>query len=114
VAKNTLDEWINFLKREEVKEGTKAKGLKEAQEKLDIITLSKEDRREYDRYIANWRDNESAMISNFTAGELKGELKGRLKEKIEMAKNCLAEGMSIEKTAKLTGLTEDEVKGIKT
>ena len=112
VAKNTLDEWINFLKKEEVNENTKAKGLKEAKEKLDVLKLSREEKREYDIFIANWRDTESAMISNFIAGEIKGEKKGELKSKIAMAKNCLADGMSIEKTAKLTGLSEDEVRKI--
>jgi len=34
VAKNTLDEWINFLKNETVKEGSKAKGLAEAKEEF--------------------------------------------------------------------------------
>jgi len=112
IAKNTLDEWISFLKREEVGENTKAKGLKEAKEKLDILKLSKEERREYEWYISNWRDTESAMISNFTAGELKGKMEGRREEKIEMAKNCITDGMSIEKTAKLTGLTEEEIRGM--
>jgi predicted transposase/invertase (TIGR01784 family) len=109
-AKNTLDEWINFLKKEEVKENTQAKGLKEAKDKLDILKLSKEERREYDSYISNWRDNESIVVSNFIAGELKGKMEGKMEEKIEMAKNCLAEGLSIEKTAKLTGLTENEIR----
>jgi hypothetical protein len=37
-----------------------------------------------------------------------------VKEKeIEMAKNCLKNGMIIEMTAKITGFTEDEIKNIK-
>jgi predicted transposase/invertase (TIGR01784 family) len=132
VAKNTLDEWINFLKNEVVKDGSKAKGLKEAKEKLDVLKLSREEKKEYDRYIANWRDNESAMVSNFIAGELKGKNEGieigvelgkgigeankeeyaeerALAEKRQFAKNCLNEGMSVEMAAKLTGLTVEEV-----
>jgi predicted transposase/invertase (TIGR01784 family) len=120
VAKNTLDEWINFLKKEEVSDNTKARGLKEAKEKLDILKLSSEEKMEYDRYISNWRDNESAMISNYTAGELKGKqdgkeegkLQGKLEGKIEMARNCLADGMTIEKAAILTGLSLDEIRRI--
>jgi predicted transposase/invertase (TIGR01784 family) len=116
VAKNTLDEWVNFLKKEEVSEHTKAKGLKEAKEKLDVLKLSKEEKKEYDRFISNWRDTESAMISNFVAGELQGEKKGEkageMKSKREMAKNCLAEGMSIETIVKITGLPEDEVRNL--
>ena len=129
IAKNTLDEWINFLKNEEVKEGSKAKGLLMAKENLDILKLSKEERIEYDIYIDNWRDRESAMISNYIAGELKGKAEGKaegeankeryamnfaqekLKEKaLETAKNCLAEGMSLSIAVKISGLTEDEIR----
>jgi predicted transposase/invertase (TIGR01784 family) len=112
VAKNTLDEWVNFLKKEEVSEHTKAKGLKEAKEKLDVLKLSKEEKKEYDSFISNWRDTESAMISNFIAGELQGEKTGELKSKREMAKKCLAEGMSMETIMKITGLPEDEVRNL--
>ena len=41
IAKDTLDEWIYFLKNSEVKDEFKAKGLKEAGEVLDIMRLEK-------------------------------------------------------------------------
>jgi predicted transposase/invertase (TIGR01784 family) len=121
IAKNTLDEWVNFLKNEEVKEGSKAKGLTEAKEKLTTLKLTEEERKEYERYIANWRDNESVIVSNYLAGELKGEAnkekyaEEKVKEKekqtkIEMARKCLAEGMSLAITSRLTGFTEDEIR----
>jgi len=109
IAQNTLDEWINFLKTEEVKQGTKAKGLEAAKEGLNMLKLSKEDMLDYERDEAIWRDYASGMSTNFLAGKLEGIGEG----KIEMAKRCLAEGMSIATTAKLTGLTEDEVRRIK-
>ena len=71
-----------------------------------------------------WRDYASSMSTSFAAGEMKGEAQGKkIGEKIgeekgikmkayEMAKNCLNDGMSVEKTAKLTGLSEDEVRNI--
>ena len=105
VAKNTLDEWINFLKMEDVKEGTKAKGLMEAREKLAVLKLSDAERREYEGFIADWRDNESVMESNYVAGELKGAKK----KEIEIAKKCLKKGMEISEIAELTGLSEDEI-----
>ncbi len=36
---NTLDEWIYFLKNEEIKTDFKAKGLNEAKEVLDVLNL---------------------------------------------------------------------------
>ncbi len=108
VAKNTLDEWIDFLKNEEVKEGTKAKGLQEAKEKLDILKLSKAEMEEYESDLDAWRDYASSMSTSF----LSGRLEGQKDEKTEIARNCLQNGMSIEMTAKITGLTQDTVKNI--
>ncbi|NDC41719.1 MAG: Rpn family recombination-promoting nuclease/putative transposase [Chitinophagia bacterium] len=109
VAKNTLDEWIDFLKNETVREGTAAKGLKEAREKLDVLQLSREERRDYERYIDSWRDNESALISNFEAGELKGREEGAAEAVRAIALNCLKAGMSVIDIAQLTGLTEEYI-----
>jgi predicted transposase/invertase (TIGR01784 family) len=117
IAKNTLDEWINFLKNEEVNEGTKAKGLIEAKEKMDILKLSKEEMAEYENDLDAWRDYASSMSTSFLSGELKGEEKGirigEANKQLEMVKRCLQRGMPIAEIAELTGLTEDEIKNIK-
>jgi hypothetical protein len=47
-SKDTLDEWIYFLKNEKIKDGSKARGLKEAAEKLRVMKLSEEDRANYE------------------------------------------------------------------
>jgi predicted transposase/invertase (TIGR01784 family) len=127
VAKNTLDEWVNFLKNEEVKDGTKAKGLAEAKEKLDILKLSKEEMREYESDLDAWRDLASGMSSSFLSGKLEGkaeaeankeqyaEEKAKEKEKqtkLEMARNCKKRGISTQDIVELTGLTEDEIRDI--
>src|ERR1039458_7108143 len=104
IAKDTLDEWINFLKTQEMSEGTTAKGLKEAKEKLNYLHLSEEEKRDYQRYVENWRDNEGIIVGNYN--------KGRFEEKRELAKNCLENGLSIELTARITGITEEEIKEI--
>ena len=49
IAKNSISEWIYFLKNEEIKDDFKAKGLNEAKEKLDILKLNKKDRAIYKR-----------------------------------------------------------------
>ena len=106
IAKDTLDEWINFLKTQEIAEGTKAKGLKEANEKLKYLHLSEQERKAYQQYIENWRDNEGIITGNYN----KGKYEGRMEEKTEMAKKCKQKGMSVFEIADLTGLTEDEIK----
>ena len=50
-TKNRLDEWIYFLKNESIKSTFKAKGLKEASKKLDILKMNQKDRKKYQRYL---------------------------------------------------------------
>ena len=54
-AKDTLDEWIYFLKNSEIKTEFKAKGLDEAREKLRYEQLSDQDKQTYNRYQENRR-----------------------------------------------------------
>ena len=104
VAKNTFDEWVNFLKTEYVKEDTKAKGLKEAKEKIDVLRLNKEEMIAYENDEDAWRDNASLMSTHYISGKIEA-----IKE---MAKSAIKNGLSIEMTAKITGLTEDEIRDI--
>jgi predicted transposase/invertase (TIGR01784 family) len=101
VAKDTLDEWIRFLKSQEIREGTQAKGLREAKDKLDMLHLTEAERREYDRYIANWRDDYGVVVGNYNKGKYEGA--------IEVAQRCLAKGLGVSLAAKLSGLSEVEI-----
>ena len=119
IARDTLDEWINFLKTQEIKEGTKAKGLKEAKEKLNYLNLTEEEKREYQRYIENWRDNESIIVGNYNKGKYEGEAnkekyaEEKLKEKeLEIARKCLNMGMSIKDVEDITGISEAEIRAL--
>jgi predicted transposase/invertase (TIGR01784 family) len=55
IAKDNLDQWIYFLKNEELPPNVKAKGLKEAGQKLNILKLSPEDRAAYEHFKENQR-----------------------------------------------------------
>lgn len=55
VAKDTLDEWIYFLKNSEIRDEFKAKGLREAKEKLRIDNLGGYEKEKYDNYIKEQR-----------------------------------------------------------
>ncbi len=54
-AKDRLDEWIYFLKNNDIEPEFKAKVLKEAKEKLNVLQLSKEERIIYDNHIEDLR-----------------------------------------------------------
>jgi hypothetical protein len=62
IAKDTLDEWIYFLKHSSVKDNFTARGLGKAREMLDRDKLSKEERVAYD-YFLNQRSHDLSAIS---------------------------------------------------
>jgi predicted transposase/invertase (TIGR01784 family) len=83
VAKDTLDEWIYFLKNSEIKDEFKAKGLAEAKKKLRVDNLGKSEKEAYDRYVKmkRIRDNELKTATN--EGYFKAEK--QLRSQIEKA-----------------------------
>lgn len=101
VAKNSLDEWIYFFKKEEIKDEFNAKGIKQAKVELDILKLSDEDRKEYGRYVEQERYEESLLVSNYKVGELN--------KAVEIAKNLIRSGVDIAIISKSTGLSKDEL-----
>jgi len=121
IAKDALDEWIYFLKNEEIKESFTAKGLKEAQEKLSIMKLPEEEQKAYDHYKDDLHYQASMFESSFgdgygvghkegkALGEAVGETKGEAKATRQMVLNMAKKEMSIELIAGITGLTEKEV-----
>jgi len=120
IAKNTLDEWIYFLKKDEIKDEFKAKGLKDAKKQLNIMKLSELDRKEYELYIEQQRYERSLIVSNYKVGKLEGAEEERKKqeekrrnEKNEIAKKSLKEGLSIDVISKITGLSKEEIGNLK-
>jgi predicted transposase/invertase (TIGR01784 family) len=111
VAKDTLDEWIYFLKTAEIKDEFTAKGLKSASQKLDILKLDPADRKEYDRYMEGQRSDasfvETVQLEITTA--VNEALKSRAEE---IAENALQKGFTIEVVSEITGLSIAEVQNI--
>ena len=106
IAKDTLDEWIYFLKKDEIKDEFNAKGLKEAKRQLDIMKLSEEERKEYEKYIEQQRYERSLILSNYRVGEIQGEMN----KAQEIAKNLLHSGVNIELISMTTGLSKEVIR----
>ncbi|MGB5685946.1 MAG: Rpn family recombination-promoting nuclease/putative transposase [Candidatus Electrothrix sp.] len=122
IAKDSLDEWIYFLKNGEIRDNFKAKGIKKAKEQLDVMKLSDKERQIYAIYQENLHYQASMVESTYTVGMMKGEKKGiekgreqgRKEEKKALATSLLQSGrLEIEKIAAMTGLTPEEVEGLK-
>jgi len=105
VAKDTLDEWIYFLKNEEIKDNFHAKGLLEAKEKLDSLKLSTLEKKEYKKYLENLSYQESMVDSSYNDGRIEGEKT----KTIEIAKNMKKLGMDNETIQQATGMSIEEI-----
>lgn len=110
VAKSPLEEWVEYLKNGVISPETQAPGLQEAREKLKYYSMSDAERYAYDEHI------NAIMIQNDVLGNARlegmeeGKAEGRAEEKNNIARKMLANGLSIEQIALITGLTEKEIK----
>jgi len=109
IAKDTLDEWVYFLKNSEVKDEFKAKGLAEAKEVLDIMRLDKEQQYGYNRYLDYLHYKASEIFSL----RLAAEDKVRQDRNIEIAKNFIVMGLDNVTIANGTGLTVDQIEDLR-
>lgn len=110
-AKNTLDEWVYFLKHEEIADTFTAKGLQEAKEKLDVMKLSDEKRQQYTRYLDNLH-YEASMEHTYNAMRDEGYVKGQQDHAQQTARRMLADGLDVAVIMKYTGLTAEEIAGL--
>ncbi|NEW61322.1 Rpn family recombination-promoting nuclease/putative transposase [Sulfurovum sp. bin170] len=121
IAKNSLDEWIYFLKNEEIKDKFKAKGLDEAKETLNVMKLGDRARAVYERREQNRMYKASLLYTAKVEGEEIGEKRGKKEgreegkkeEKIEIAKTSLKQNIDIDTIALITGLSVEEIEKLK-
>ena len=109
VAKDTLDQWIYFLKNEEVQDNFQAKGLAEAKEILDYLKCSEEERLDYERYRESLHYQASMYETNYLGAKIEGKIEGKNERNIEIAKTMLAKGFDIKTVVEITGLSEEVI-----
>lgn len=112
-AKDTLDEWIYFLKNEQIEETFRARGLKEARETLDILKMDEAERIAYDRYCDQLRYEASMYESTYITGRSEGEADGKVEGKVEVGAVMAKNGESDEKIMLYTGLSAEQVKALR-
>jgi predicted transposase/invertase (TIGR01784 family) len=106
-----LDEWVYFLKNAEIKPSFSAKGLKEANEKLDAMKLPEKERRAYDAYLKHMM---SVASRNHTIEIEAKEIikKAREDRDIEAVIGFYEIGVSEDNIAKALKISLDKVKQI--
>jgi predicted transposase/invertase (TIGR01784 family) len=120
IARNSLDEWVYFLKNSEIKDEFKAKGLAAAREKLIEINLEDEELRAYRRYLDQLHYEASiADTIKFEAeydkrkareeGKAEGKAEGIDQKAREIAKLLKDAGDPPGKISSITGLSISDI-----
>ena len=77
MAKNTLDQWIYYLKNNQIRDDFTAQGIDKARKILAYEELTDDEKREHDRLVEENRNRESEILTAYTDGEFKGREEGR-------------------------------------
>lgn len=120
MAKDTLDEWISFLKTGDIKDSFTAKGLAEARKRLRVDDLPDSERRAFFRELDRQMVENDVMDSKYIDGRdeglrigeekglKEGEIKGRKEEKETIARNLKGK-VPVEIIMESTGLSAEEI-----
>ena len=125
VAKTPIEEWMDFLKNNHIKDNTETPGLREAKEQLRVLQMNDAERKAYDNYLDTIRTQDSVLDTYRTEGLLEGRMIGREEGRAEGREEGREEGarnqsiaiakemikMNLDKSIikRATGLTDDEL-----
>ena len=84
LARDPLDEWIYFLKNEEIRPEFTARGLDQAKEQLDVLKLPESERQAYDWYKEDLHYQASMVESSYGFGKQEGRQEGEQKGEARM------------------------------
>ena len=112
-AVTPLEEWLDYLKNEHIKDDTKTPGLSEAREKLQYLKMTPEEREEYDAHLECMAFEKSVLKTEHMAGEYKGKeegiKEGTISERKRIAKELKLLRVPTEMIIQSSGLTKKEI-----
>ena len=104
-AETPLEEWLDYLKNNEIREEVKAPGLREAQERLRYVQMDEAERSAYTRHLENVMYENDVLSQAHIDGHEKGRAEGRAEGHAEGRAEGLAEGRA-------EGLAEGRAEGL--
>ena len=117
VARTPIEEWLDYLKNDHIKEDTTVPGLQEARQKLMYLQMSPDERQRYDRHIDNLMIQndviDTAREEGLAEGRAEGRAEGHHDAVLEMARKLLASHIDIALVRNTTGLTDEELEKLR-
>lgn len=105
IPESPLDEWMTYLKTGKIKEDTRVPGLQEVKKKLQYLSMTPQERSEYDAHM------DSIMVQNDVLDTARDE--GRDEATLSIAQNLISMGMSDEDIAAATGIPADKIRSLR-
>lgn len=113
IASDPLDQWIYFLKNEEIQSDFTARGLQQAKDELDVLKLPEPERRAYERYQDDLHQQASMVQSSYGVGRMQGRKEGRRMERERIAQSLLDVITDDRVLAEKTGLSLDDIQRLR-
>ena len=114
IAKTPLEEWLDYLKNNRIKDNTTTPGLREARERLLYMTMDDKDRRAYDSHMDDIMVQndvlDTAKMEGIEEGRAEGRAEGRVEGRVEGRKEGLKEGL---KEGRAEGIAEAQKSFVK-
>ena len=104
-----LDEWMRYLQTGYIKPDTTVPGLQKARQKLRVLSMSDEDRKEYEYYLYNKVYEEDLVETARWDGRKEGREEG-LKEGMKKGKKASME--EVTKRLKAMGMDDDTIEKV--
>ena len=124
-----LEWWLyvfqNLNRLQDIPKSLRGDIIEKAFEKAEFINLPKVEQDKYHQNLKVYRDLFNSFDTAHNEGDKKGHKrglkegiekgieKGKLKEKLEIAKESLAQNIEISTIALITGLSEEEIEGLR-
>ena len=116
VAVTPIEEWLDYLKNNRIKDDTSTPGLREAREKLLYMTMTDADRRAYDAHMDDIMVQndvlDTAKMEGLEQGRAEGRAEGERVKALEIARKMKSRGASLADIMDFTGLSEDDILGL--
>lgn len=113
IPETPLDEWMEYLKTGKVKEDTRTPGLQEVKKKLQYLSMTPKERRDYDAHMDTIMVQndvlDTARDEGRAEGRAEGIAEGLARGLSGVAAKMIALGMDTATICAATGLTEQQV-----
>ena len=105
IAKDSLDQWIYYLKNNEIKDDFTARGIDRARELWRVDNLKDEDQKNYYMHLEDLRYGASMAWTM----KVDAEDRVRKDERLQIARELKVSGIPIDLIIKSTKLTQDDI-----